>query len=205
MCIRDRSRSARAPRANQGSAYGPNAGLNTFAYFHGEDESSFSVVDNSRSSATRRGAASSAARGARTTALSGQRGGRRGGMPSWERTQRRTREASITVGPDWEQLSEMDFSRLHKLRMEVGEPEELSSYGTLYQYDRSYDRVSVRFQRLLQPRDRVHYNPTTLDDPVMQEIAESPENKAQVFVTDSILALLMCSPRSVYPLSLIHI
>ena len=54
------SRSARAPRANQGSAYGPNAGLNTFAYFHGEDESSFSVVDNSRSSATRRGAASSA-------------------------------------------------------------------------------------------------------------------------------------------------
>jgi len=223
------SRSARAPRANQGSAYGPNAGLNTFAYFHGEDESSFSVVDNSRSSATRRGAASSAARGgrggaaagarpstfgrgagaaapaartargARTTALSGQRGGRRGGMPSWERTQRRTREASITVGPDWEQLSEMDFSRLHKLRMEVGEPEELSSYGTLYQYDRSYDRVSVRFQRPLQPRDRVHYNPTTLDDPVMQEIAESPENKAQVFVTDSILALLMCSPRSVYP------
>lgn len=211
--------------------YGSGTPLNTFAYFHAEDESSFSVVDNSRSAAARRGAANSAARGGRGGAAAGarqtafarggahvgaastrggrggrmaptaavQRGARRGGYRDWERTQRKAREASITVAPDWEQLSEMDFSRLHKLRMEVDAPEDLASYGALYPYDRSYDRVSVRFERPLQPRDRVHYNPTTSDDPVIHEIAESPDNKAQVFITDSILALLMCSPRSVYP------
>ncbi|WFD02268.1 hypothetical protein MOBT1_000950 [Malassezia obtusa] len=225
--------SGRSTRNTRGAApaYPTGAPVNTFAYFHAEDESSFSVVDNSRSTAARRGAASSAARGARGAAAAGarttafgrggaqagaasargarggrvapvsamQRGARRGGYRDWERTQRKAREASITVAPDWEQLSEIDFSRLHKLRMDVEAPEDLSSYGALYPYDRSYDRVSVRFERPLQPRDRVHYNPTTSDDPVIQEIAERPDNKAQVFITDSILALLMCSPRSVYP------
>ena len=71
-------------------------------------------------------------------------------------------------------------------------------YGTLYQYDRSYDRVSVRFEKPLQPRDRVHYNPTTSEDPVFHELA-TQSSKPQVFITDSILALLMCAPRSVYP------
>lgn len=225
-------RSTRNTRGGSVPAYPTGAPVNTFAYFHAEDESSFSVVDNSRSTAARRGAASSAARGARGGAQAGtrtaafgrggaqapvtstrggrgggrmapvstmQRGARRGGYRDWERTQRKAREASITVAPDWEQLSEIDFVRLHKLRMDVEAPEDLASYGALYAYDRSYDRVSVRFERPLQPRDRVHYNPTTSDDPVIQQIAESADNKAQVFMTDSILALLMCAPRSVYP------
>ena len=225
--------SGRSTRNTRGPApaYGTGAPVNTFAYFHAEDESSFSVVDNTRSAAARRGAAGGAARGGRGGAAAGgrqaafgrggaaaavassrggrggrmapaaaaQRGARRGGYRDWERTQRKAREASITVGPDWEQLSEMDFARLNKLRMEVEAPEDIASYGALFPYDRTYDRTSVRFERPLQPRDRVHYNPTTSDDPVIHEIAERPDNKAQVFMTDSILALLMCSPRSVYP------
>lgn len=227
-------RSNRGSRSAQASAYPAATGANTFAYFHGEDESSFSVVDNARSATARRGGASSAARGARGAAQAGsrpavgrtappagpsmgragrggrmqpmasQRGARRGGgYRDWERTQRKAREASITVGPDWEQITEMDFTRLNKLRMDVGAPEDVASYGTLYQYDRSYDRVSVKFEKPLQPRDRVHYNPTTSDDPVIHQIAESPENKAKVFITDSILALLMCASRSVYPWDLV--
>ncbi|WFD30754.1 hypothetical protein MSPP1_001778 [Malassezia sp. CBS 17886] len=226
-------RSARNARSTQAQTRGAGASANTFAYFHGEDESSFSVVDNARSGTTRRGAASGAARGGRGASsantgrtstftrgaggaaqgtmrggrsgrggaggMMNQRGGRRGGWRDWERTQRKAREASITVGADWEQLGEMDFARLHKLRMEVDEPVDIGSYGTLYQYDRMYDRVSAKFERPLQPRDRVHYNPTTSDDPVIQEISESAGNNAEVFITDTILALLMCAPRSVYP------
>ena len=114
------------------------------------------------------------------------------------RDRRKTREASITVGPDWEAMGDLDFVRMSKLRMEVEEPEDVGSYGTLYQYDRSYDRVSVRFERQLQPRDRVHYNPTTSEDPVIQDMAAKAK-QPQVYMTDSILALLMCAPRSVYP------
>ncbi|WFC99798.1 hypothetical protein MYAM1_002543 [Malassezia yamatoensis] len=226
------TRSLRNARNGTSSNYASGAPVNTFAYFHAEDESSFSVVDNSRSATARRGAASGAARGGRGAAQAGvrsagftrgnvqtsspsgrggrgggrlapaaamQRGARRGGYRDWERTQRKAREASITVTPDWEKLSEMDFVRLHKLRLDVEAPEDLASYGFLQPYDRSYDRVSVRFERPLQPRDRVHYSPTTSDDPVIQQIAEEPNDKAQVFITDSILAVLMCAPRSVYP------
>lgn len=45
--------------------------------------------------------------------------------------------------------------------------------------------------------DRAAYNVTTSSDPVIQELAERDE--ATIFATDSILSMLMCSPRSVYP------
>ncbi|WFD33470.1 hypothetical protein MCUN1_000283 [Malassezia cuniculi] len=211
-----RPRAIRAP-----SIPAPATGVNMFTYFHGDDESSFSLVENSRASAARRpltsatrgrgaaaarpaavsrgDAASSAGRGrARAVPQAAQRGARRGGWRDWERTQRKAREASITVGPEWQKVAEMDFVRLGKLRLDVEEPETISTYGTLYAYDRTYDRVSVRFEKPLQPRDRVHYNPTTSEDPVIQQFAAG-EQSAQVFATDSIIALLMCSTRSVYP------
>lgn len=219
-------RGARSSRSAPAPAYASGASSNTFTYFHGEDESSFSVVDNARSAAARRttagatarsnrgaapagrataagartgttGAAARPARGPRATSTNA-RTMRRPGWRDWERTQRKAREASIMVGPDWEQLSELDFLRMSKLRLDVEAPEDVASYGTLYQYDRSYDRVSVKFERPLQPRDRVHYSPTTSEDPVILEVASS-EKKAQVYITDAILALLMCAPRSVYP------
>ncbi|WFD22469.1 hypothetical protein MEQU1_001141 [Malassezia equina] len=219
-------RGARSSRSAPAPAYVSGTSSNAFTYFHGEDESSFSVVDNARSAAARRttpgaatrggrsaapvgraavsagrtGAGNAPARGARGARMPGAnvRATRRPGWRDWERTQRKPREASITVGPDWEQLSELDFLRMSKLRLDVEAPQEVASYGTLYQYDRAYDRVSVKFERPLQPRDRVHYSPTTSEDPVIQEVASS-DKKAQVYIIDAILALLMCAPRSVYP------
>ena len=201
------------------------AAANAFAYFHGEDEASFSVVDNTRAAASRRGGLSAMTRGARGGARGGAagarggaarggaapraargrggaaaRGGRRFGWKDWDKPQR-TREASVTVGQDWEQLEEIDFSRLSKLRLEVEDPEDISSYGTLYEYDRAYDRVSVRAEKALQSIDRIRYNPTTSDDPIIQEIAN--KDQAQIYMTDSILALLLCSTRSVYPWDII--
>lgn len=45
--------------------------------------------------------------------------------------------------------------------------------------------------------DRAAYNVTTSSDPVIQELAE--KNEATIFATDSVLSMLMCAPRSVYP------
>ena len=82
-----------------------------------------------------------------------------------------------------------------------------AEYGTLYEYDRNYDRItSVRAEKPLQPLDRIRYNITTSDDPIIQRIASEPPKPtesgatpARIYMTDSILALLMCSTRSVYP------
>ncbi|PWN53038.1 translation initiation factor eIF-3, subunit D [Violaceomyces palustris] len=231
----DRSAQALGARAGLRQGRGRDAqqsfgasGANAFAYFHGDDEASFSVVDNTRTVTSRRGGLSGMARGGRGAGRGGAaassrgsaragalgatrggrggrggasaRGGRRFGWKDWDKPQR-TREASVTVGPEWQQLEEIDFSRLGKLRLEVDEPQEISTYGTLYEYDKSYDRISTRAEKPLQPIDRIRYNPTTSEDPVIQEIAA--KNDAQIFMTDSILALLMCATRSVYPWDII--
>ncbi len=86
-----------------------------------------------------------------------------------------------------------------------------AEHGTLYEYDRNYDRISsVRMEKPLQPLERLRYNITTSEDPVIQRLAAEPAVAAsdegesgaapfRIFITDSILALLMCTTRSVYP------
>lgn len=69
-----------------------------------------------------------------------------------------------------------------------------SSYGTVYSYTKSFDRLSTRTAQPLQTIDRARFNPTSSDDPILQEYAE--KNEAQVFATDDVLAVLMAAPRS---------
>lgn len=44
------------------------------------------------------------------------------------------------------------------------------SYGKLYAYDKSYDRVTTKTEKPLQLVDRIKYNTTTSDDPVIQAV-----------------------------------
>lgn len=82
--------------------------------------------------------------------------------------------------------------------MDADEGEDIDSYGFLYYYDRTYDKPPVKSaERRLTAIDRATYNVTTSSDPVIQELAERDE--ATIFATDSILSMLMCSTRSVYP------
>jgi len=43
-------------------------------------------------------------------------------------------------------------------------------YGRLFAYDKIYDRITPKTERPLQPLDRMKYNPTTSDDPVIQQV-----------------------------------
>lgn len=197
-----------------------------FAVQVAEDESSFSVVDNTRSNVRRgfgrgsgtvfrgRGARGGAQRGGRggfqrIGAGRGQGGdryydnrgrggrGRRFGWKDYDRPQR-TREPSVNVRPEWAMLEEVDFGRLTKLNLDTPDGEDVDTYGFLYYYDRAYDRPAVRnAERKLQALDRAAYNVTTSQDPVIQELAEKDE--ATVFASSDILSMLMCAPRSVYP------
>ncbi|KAL5530367.1 hypothetical protein ACEPAF_6625 [Sanghuangporus sanghuang] len=189
---------------------------NAFAVFQVEDEASFSLVDN-RSSAPRRGGAGGfgRTRGGSRTAGAGNRGGQRGGRfgfqtgrgggqrgggrrgwRDWEKNTR-TRESSVTISSSWHMLEEIEFHRLGKLRLEVDEPDDLESCGKIFPYDKTYDRITTKTERPLQPLDRIKYNTTTSDDPVIQQLAS--KDIATVYTTDVILSVLMCAPRSVYP------
>lgn len=144
-------------------------------------------------------------RGGRTGGQYDSRGGRGGGRGGarrfgWKDYDKpaRNRDASINIKADWKLLEEIDFNRLSKLNLETDEGEDIDSYGFVYPYDRSYDRPLVKgAERKLNVMDRAAYNVTTSADPVIQELAEKEE--ATIFATDSILSMLMCAPRSVYP------
>ncbi|KAL4927054.1 eukaryotic translation initiation factor 3 subunit D [Aspergillus undulatus] len=206
--------------------YGAGAS-SLFAVQVAEDESSFSVVDNTRTSAKRtfgRGGGT-VFRGRGQRGGPGQRGGRAGfqrvgagrgqggdryydnrggrgnrgrrfGWKDYDKPQR-TREPSVNIRPDWDMLEEVDFNRLSKLNLVAPEGEDVDTYGFLYYYDRSYDKAPVKnAERRLQSLERLAYNVTTSQDPVIQELAE--KNEATIFATSDILSMLMCAPRSVY-------
>lgn len=47
------------------------------------------------------------------------------------------------------------------------------TYGRLFAYDKTYDRVTTKTERPLQLVDRIKYNTTTSDDPVIQQVNPS--------------------------------
>ncbi|KAK9458958.1 eukaryotic translation initiation factor 3 subunit D [Lipomyces oligophaga] len=126
----------------------------------------------------------------------GGRGGRRLGWKDYDKPQR-LRDSSVVIAPEWHMLEEIDFNRLSKLSLDIKDGEDIDTYGFTYYYDKSLDRPGGITERKLQVIDALIYNPTTSDDPVIQELAEKDE--ATIFATDSILSMLMCSPRSIYP------
>jgi translation initiation factor 3 subunit D len=204
-----------------------------FSYQHAEDEASFSVVDNTRTSAKPRvgfgrgGGTIFRGRGSRGNAQGGGRGGTTGGRGGFQRTQtgrggfdsrggrggrggrrfgwkdwdkpQRNRDASVSIKPDWKMIEEIDFNRLAKLNLETDDGEDIEGYGFLYYYDRANDKAvgAKTAERRLVVQDRLFFNPTTSDDPVIQQLAERDE--ATIFATESVLSMLMCAPRSVYP------
>jgi len=208
--------------------FGSNA-ANAFNYQHTEDEASFSVVDNRstqkkstgfKSAAGQRGGrgglrqqgqqrtqfqrlgANRGGFGGARQQQGGQRGGRRGynNWRDFDRNQR-VRDASVKVGSEWSMLEEIEFARLNKLQFEVNDPEDIALYGAVAAYDKAYDRVNTKQEKILQQVDRERDNVTTSDDPVLTNLAAEPaaEREQRVFATDSIIGVLMTATRSVYP------
>ncbi|KAF2806618.1 eukaryotic translation initiation factor 3 subunit D [Mytilinidion resinicola] len=232
---KDRERGGRQQYGNRNyrdqQVYGANPQNNPFAIAAAEEEATFSVVDNSKTSARGRGFG----RGGGTVFRGrGQRGGQqqRGGRGTFQRVgggrggqgydnrggrggrggrrfgwrddkPQRNRDASVAVKPDWAVIEEIDFARLTKLNLDTGEAEDLDSYGFLYHYDRAYDKQpgAKTSERKLNVLERAAYNVTTSSDPIIQELAEKDEGT--IFATDNILSMLMCATKSVYSWDLV--
>ena len=199
-----------------------------FAVQSAEDESSFSVVDNTRTSNKTRGFGRGGGtvfrgrgRGAQTQRGGrgqyqrvggrggqqgnyydnrGGRGGRGGRRFGWKDYDKpqRNREFSVSIKPDWNMLEEIDFNRLQKLHM--------SDAGTgedleSYGFLYYYDRSYDK-----QPVKKIE-RPLNVVDRLAYNVTTSSDpviqelaerDAATVYATDAILSALMCAPRSVY-------
>jgi translation initiation factor 3 subunit D len=123
---------------------------------------------------------------------------RRGNTRKWgmRGQHQKIRDASVTVRPDWVAIEDMDFPRLQKLSLpNIKDGEDITCYGTLEYYDKTYDRVNIKNERPLQRVDRISHKVTTTDDPIIRKLSKTRGN---VFATDSILATFMCCTRSNY-------
>ncbi|KAI9301571.1 eukaryotic translation initiation factor 3 subunit D [Cunninghamella echinulata] len=197
---------------DQHQVYGASF-ASAFAYTHTEDESSFSVVDN-RSANVKKMALKAAGNTRARPQIKQQQQGYRtvGGRPTGNKPQQqqgrkrygrdydkpqRVRNASVNIGSDWTLLDEIEFSRLSKLTFGIPEAKDVATFGSVNYYNKNYDRVNTRNEKPLQHIDRVKYDTTTSEDPIIQQFIK--ENKATVYATDAVLSLLMCATRTVYP------
>jgi translation initiation factor 3 subunit D len=106
------------------------------------------------------------------------------------------RDASVQIKETWAVVEEMDYPRLSKLSLPaVGEPTDLMKCGSVEFYDKVYDRVTTKNEKRMQRISRIFHKVTTTDDPVIRQLAKSQGN---VFITDAIMATLMCATRSIY-------
>jgi translation initiation factor 3 subunit D len=212
--------------------YGANQQTNPFAIQAAEEEATFSVVDNTRTSARGRGfgrgggtvfrgrggaRGGQAQRGGRGTFQRvggrggnqydnqrGGRGGRGGRRFGWRDDKpQRNRDASVQVKPEWNVMEEIDFSRLSKLNLDTHEGEDIDNYGFLYYYDRSYDK---------QPGARTSERKLNVLDRAAYNVTTSSDpilqelaekDEATVFATDGVLSMLMCATKSVYSWDLV--
>ncbi|KAF2132614.1 eukaryotic translation initiation factor 3 subunit D [Dothidotthia symphoricarpi CBS 119687] len=234
---KDRERGGRQQYGNRNyrdqQVYGANQQTNPFAIQAAEEEATFSVVDNTRTSARGRGfgrgggtvfgrgrgqrggPAQRGGRGAFQRVGGGRggqqydnRGGGRGGRGGrrfgrWDDKPQRNRDASVQVKPDWNVMEEIDFSRLGKLNLDTGDGEDLDNYGFLYYYDRSYDK---------QPGAKTSERRLNVLERAAYSVTTSSDpilqelsdkDEATVFATDNVLSMLMCATKSVYSWDLV--
>lgn len=104
--------------------------------------------------------------------------------------------SSVEVRPEWAVKEQIPFASLVKLQCKVGEPTDVLRCGELEFYDKTFDRIAPKNDRPLEKTTRAFRNVSTSDDPVIRKLAA--EDAARVFITDSILATLMCVKSSVY-------
>jgi len=115
--------------------------------------------------------------------------------------QQKRRDASVAVHESWEVVEEMDVARLQKLKLpDVAEPVDVYTCGELFQYDKTFDRVTVKSERPLTRVNKEVHKVTTSDDPIIQKLAKQQQSHsgATVFATDDIISTLMCCNRSRY-------
>lgn len=109
----------------------------------------------------------------------------------WNQEETNLQEASITVEENWKSVAEIEFNKLSKLNFEIKKPELLTRAGSIHNYSRKYEAPGLV---ALEPCIKVSYDQTTSKDRNMQEYASKSE--AQIFITDAIIAQLMCTPKS---------
>jgi translation initiation factor 3 subunit D len=110
--------------------------------------------------------------------------------------QHQEKEPSIHVRDDWTEMGSITLAELAEAHLPVPPASTILECGKLERYSNSFDRIIPKTAVTLQSyKKRQRFTATTSADPVLQRLMK--EKAGNVFATDTILACLMASPRSV--------
>ena len=116
------------------------------------------------------------------------------------RNQIKAREPSVKVKDDWRIVEEIEFSRLAKLSLpSVDTPVDLKVCGSLEYYDKNYDRINTKVITATNKLKRINRAYHNVTTTDDPVIRSLAKTEGTVYATDSIIATLMCCSRSVYP------
>jgi len=108
------------------------------------------------------------------------------------------REPSVKVEADWTVLEQCDLSDLNKASAPAPAAEDLKWAGSLDRYDDGFDRVTAKSEvKLRRFPDKEFFNVNPQGDPNIGELATA--GIGNVFVTDTLMGMLMAAGRSIYP------
>ncbi|KAJ3260762.1 hypothetical protein HK103_007325 [Boothiomyces macroporosus] len=182
-----------------------------FNYQPNQEDASFSVVD--RASASKFGMKSLKSKSLQRQPMLKK-------VVRYAEKQPKARETSIKIKDSWKLIDELDFFRMADLSFYVEGAEDMyvlkmekmsiilallilmktirdAVHGMLNYYDKSYDKITTKAPKKLAATTKVFVNPTASDDAILKELAENATEKS-IIATDTVLAALMCSPRSIY-------
>jgi hypothetical protein len=98
----------------------------------------------------------------------------------------------VDIRPEWSVLEQIPLTSLSKLSYDVGEPEDITTCGTLDYYDKACDRVTPKTERVLERfENRQFYKVTTTDDPVIRYIINAVLNHNPSFASLPIVFVCM--------------
>jgi translation initiation factor 3 subunit D len=101
-------------------------------------------------------------------------------------------------------MSVIDFNALYSASANLPQTENLSTYGTLNKYNSLNYKLTVKLEKPLErgyAAEMKFYHLSTSDDPVLLEFAKN--KVANIYTTDSILAVLMSVLRSTYSFDIV--
>ena len=105
--------------------------------------------------------------------------------------------ASVDVQASWKVVDTFEFHAIEKMRAKAPSVEDITWCGHLEFYEDMYERVnSKKPVPLKEIEDRDFFYESTLNDPIIENLAADSKVGGKVFATDTILATLMCASRS---------
>jgi len=111
---------------------------------------------------------------------------------------RKNQNLKSTFVGNFEVLHYHTFNDLSKLRMDsIPKGETLKEVGSTKVFNKDFNLFDIKNGTPLKTTNKIPYEGTSSDDPILQEYAKN--NEGNVFVTDQILSMLLAAPKSIYP------